>query len=367
MSSSPPLVRLRGIPLSRLPPSDASPDVLTPFIHDILREALPFLYTASIEDDGAYGPDSELWKHKGDKTSPDSTAPVEAWERTLQVQGAGGAKEKETWALRRSVHEDRGIPGTANWAEFEMCFRREHAEAEEAFTPNVQATHEALVWDCAGVPEYLGEGIDDEDHLIVKPGTAWADFSLKVEEMRHKVGRPVLKDRTFPVLQLTAGLTTNTAGEKHHVPDFIVVSIPVPDFGASAEFSRLSSEKGAQVALYVSVERVRKLQNKEGRIEWIMATASDAGGVLPQFVQNLAMPGIVWKDVPLFLGWIAKERKNRNVARDGVTGKHNGGGESTAATTSTTTAAAANNDDAAPVVTTGTAVETAPKESTAEV
>ncbi|ETS87598.1 hypothetical protein PFICI_01426 [Pestalotiopsis fici W106-1] len=350
--SSPPLVRLSGIPLSRLPPPDASPDVLTPFIHDILREALPFLISASSSPSG---PDRKLWKHKGDKTSPDSTAKVEAWERTVHVEGGkagassgeeagsgggGGAKkEKETWALRRSVHEDRAEKGTASWAEFEVCFRHQHAEAEKAFTPNVQGTHEALVWDCSGVPAFFeGGGGDDKGTTI-----AWANFGLKVEEMRHKIGRPVLKDRTFPVLQLTAGAvatatatttTTTGVGGENHQPqqDFIVVSIPVPDFGSS-ENSKLAKESGAQVALYVSVERIRKLaasssppqhdggNNNGGSIEWIMATASDAGGVLPQFVQNVAMPGVVWKDVPLFLGWIAKERQGgRDVANDGVTG-----------------------------------------------
>ncbi|KAH8193777.1 hypothetical protein TruAng_012054 [Truncatella angustata] len=132
--------------------------------------------------------------------------------------------------------------------------------------------------------------------------------------MRHKIGAP-LRDRTFPVLQLTAAVVEGGGGA---APEFVVVSIPVPDFGES-ESSRLASEKGAQVASYVSVERIRKLES--GKIEWLMATASDAGGVLPQFVQNMAMPGIVWKDVPLFLGWIAKERQKRDIARDGVAGR----------------------------------------------
>ncbi|KAH8675653.1 hypothetical protein BX600DRAFT_453211 [Xylariales sp. PMI_506] len=127
--------------------------------------------------------------------------------------------------------------------------------------------------------------------------------------MRHKVGRPVLKDRTFPVLQAVAA----TPGSKQ---EFVVVSIPVPDFGSRAE-SKLASEKGAQVARYVSVERIRKLPESAGadagKIEWLMATASDAGGVLPMWVQNMAMPGVVWKDVPLFLSWIAKDRVKKGT------------------------------------------------------
>lgn len=326
--SSPPLVRLAGIPLSRLPPAGAGPDALTPLVHGMLREALPFLASAS---PSSTGPDAKAgaWKHKGDKTSPDSAAKVEAWERVVSVRDG---REKETWALRRSAHEDKAEKGTASWDEFEVCFRREHAEAEDAFTPNVLATHEALVWDCAGVPALEAEG----------DGEAWDGFSLKVEEMRHKIGRPVLRDRTFPVLQLTAAAAGGGGGGgEQQKKDFVVVSVPVPDFGDSGS-SRLSGEKGAQVARYVSVERIRKLREGSdgGKIEWLMATASDAGGVLPQCVQNMAMPGVVWKDVPLFLGWIARERQGgRDVARDGVSGAGKGHASGSAEPATTTTQA----------------------------
>ncbi|POR36430.1 Uncharacterized protein TPAR_03377, partial [Tolypocladium paradoxum] len=40
-----------------------------------------------------------------------------------------------------------------------------------------------------------------------------------------------------------------------------------------------------------------------------MGTASDARGVLPAWVQRMAVPGQIAKDVDMFLGWIAEERK----------------------------------------------------------
>lgn len=43
-------------------------------------------------------------------------------------------------------------------------------------------------------------------------------------------------------------------------------------------------------------------------IEWTMATASDAKGWLPMWVQKLGIPGAIVKDVGLFIGWIAKQR-----------------------------------------------------------
>jgi hypothetical protein len=42
-----------------------------------------------------------------------------------------------------------------------------------------------------------------------------------------------------------------------------------------------------------------------------MATASDAKGVLPRWVQAKAVPGQIARDVQLFIRWIAKEREQQ--------------------------------------------------------
>jgi hypothetical protein len=65
------------------------------------------------------------------------------------------------------------------------------------------------------------------------------------------------------------------------------------------------------MAAYVSIERIRILPSS-GEIEWIMATASDAKGVLPQWMQNMAVPGQVAHDVDLFLKWIPSQRSNNS-------------------------------------------------------
>ncbi|KAK8125262.1 uncharacterized protein PG998_001021 [Apiospora kogelbergensis] len=341
-----PFARLWGISASRLPSPTASADELAPFLVSILEEALPFLDSAApraaaTSDATTKAP---LWKPKGVKSSPDSAAPVEVSER---VVGAGeletvvaralleDATRKKTqarlgnevWACRRSAHEDAEKKGTASWAEFVRCFRDEHAAAEDGFTPAVVATCEALSWDCGAVGpvEIAEEGEEEEQEGASKrSGRRWGRFTLKVVEMRHKVGRPVLKDRTFPVLQLTATVMSGSGAE---AKEFVVVSIPIPDFGKN-EASRLAGEKGSQIAVYASVERIRRLEQghqgqsgKAGEIEWLMATASDAGGVLPSWVQNMAMPGIIWKDVPLFLRWIDGERRKKDVAKDGPLGR----------------------------------------------
>ncbi|KAI1759349.1 hypothetical protein GGR53DRAFT_513899 [Hypoxylon sp. FL1150] len=324
-----PLVRLWGLRTEQLPAPTASADDLAPLLTAILQEAVPFIDSAAPKDSSTATDHPKLWKHKGTHSHADSAAKVEVLERVVPAAdlaraaagseskskpkpkaagGAGGAGGAETWCCRRSVHAGRAERGTASWPEFDRCFRLHHAESEHAFTPACLAARTALRWDCGGVEAREG-------------GLAWTDFGLVVEEMRHRIGKPVLKDRTFPVLQMTCRATTGR--------EFVVVSIPVPDF-ARSEASTLAAEKGAQVATYVSVERIRKLDGDGegdgdgGSIEWLMATASDAGGVLPAWVQNLAAPGVIWKDVPLFLGWIAKERQGGGGgAKDG--GAVNGG------------------------------------------
>ncbi|KAI0843013.1 hypothetical protein F5Y06DRAFT_256683 [Hypoxylon sp. FL0890] len=314
-----PLVRLWGIHTAQLPPDSATSDELAPLLMAILQEAVPFIDSAAPKESPNGAADPTLWKHKGSHSHPDSAAKTEVLERVVPAaelekvasrsggrEGKDGKEEKvrpETWCCRRSVHEDRAEKGTASWDEFVRCFREEHAESEKAFTPACIDAYQALKWDCTGVEAEEG-------------GVSWGGFKLLVEEMRHRIGKPVLKDRTFPVLQMTA---SDKAGK-----EFIVVSIPVPDF-ASSEKSKLAREKGAQVAYYVSVERIRKMDGvgdgDAGKIEWLMATASDAAGVLPSWVQNLALPGVIWKDVPLFLGWIAKERRRQGKTTEDGGGK----------------------------------------------
>ena len=116
--------------------------------------------------------------------------------------------------------------------------------------------------------------------------------------------------------------------EQQELPEFLVVTIPVAGISSfSANLGVSSSpppttqkqentrnadpkDKDTVEAAYVSVERIRKLG---GDIEWIMAAASDARGVLPRVVQNMAVPGQIAKDVPKFLAWIAREREQQQA------------------------------------------------------
>ena len=51
-------------------------------------------------------------------------------------------------------------------------------------------------------------------------------------------------------------------------------------------------EKGVKGS-YASVERILELS--DGGVEWRMATSSSAGGLVPQFVNDIVLPEVVSK------------------------------------------------------------------------
>ncbi|KAI0196893.1 hypothetical protein F4808DRAFT_303776 [Astrocystis sublimbata] len=326
MASSPvplgPLVRRWGLSISQLPNETPEPAEFSAFLQSILEEALPFIDEAAPKDatlpsapfitpefqanpvdlnKTALQKAKKDWKGVAQKTSRDSTSPVSVLKRVIpaeqlqqiatqhKVAGQSNARE-ETWAVRLSYHEDTVIKGTADWAEFDRGFRLDHAQTEKAFTPNVIEALESQRWNCDGIKLHVA-------------GEQWHQFQLIVVEMRHKIGRPFLKDRTFPVIQLSC--TVDAGDAPHASSEFVVVSIPVHDFAKSPK-AQLSNQKDAQIADYVSVERIRRLAN--GQIEWLLGTASDARGILPLGIQDLALLNIVWKDVPMYMKWVEQNR-----------------------------------------------------------
>jgi len=130
---------------------------------------------------------------------------------------------------------------------------------------------------------------------------------------------------------MTCSLVTSP-GEKPTPEEFLVISVTIPDYFTALSVSPKQTQDDTVIASYASIERIRKIPSpvtttpSEGntttstaadhqKIEWLMALTSNAGGMLPQWVQNLAVPGQIAKDVPLFLGWIAKEREEESYVR----------------------------------------------------
>ncbi|GMM50559.1 hypothetical protein DASB73_015170 [Starmerella bacillaris] len=62
--------------------------------------------------------------------------------------------------------------------------------------------------------------------------------------------------------------------------------------------------------MYVAIEEVTRLE--DGGIQWSMATTSEAGGLIPRFIQRMALPGAIANDIPQFEKWINKKKKENN-------------------------------------------------------
>lgn len=134
-----------------------------------------------------------------------------------------------------------------------------------------------------------------------------------VFEMAHKIPPP-LGNRVFPVLVVKGKKTGGPS------PSFSVVQFPV-------EISKLSKalyangrhktegdndtkKKAVVMGAYTSIERCQ-LQDS-GHTKWEMATASDAKGNLPMFIQKKAIPDAIAKDVSVrsqCIYFVDRERK----------------------------------------------------------
>lgn len=281
-----PLVRLWGVGDAQLPEPSAAGDELAPLLTSILLEALHFI--ADVPSAQQLSPGKSSWTMRGTRRFLHSNSPVYLYERIVQAEALDGAARDsghsparpETWFLRRSLHEDAAAEGTASWDEWVRSFKQAHAQTELEFTPTVLSTRREREWDCSGIE-------------VEADGERWGDLTLRLEESVHKMPAP-LHDRVFPVLQTTASVV----GDRR---EFLVVQIAA---GGVTSMRQGSNVVGA----YTSIERFR--DTDEG-VEWTMGTVSDAKGVLPAWVQKMAVPGAVAKDVDMFLDWIRTQRPNQ--------------------------------------------------------
>lgn len=296
-----PFIRVWGLPLDALPDDD--PRSLTTFTQAILDEAIAFLDGIAPKlpsaDDGTRVT-TKPWDHSHNVRSfPDCAASIHLNDRRISTDllravaranpgshaPSSGSIRAETWAARVSVHDDAARHGTATWGEFYDAIKVRHAETEDDFTPTVAGMRTARQWDCSDVELEGGR-------------REWGEVTCRIVESKHTMPATMSR-RAFAVVQMTAAL--KGADEK----EFVVVSIPLRSFEHAPE-ARYCRESGVVVGAYAAVERVRKLPT--GPTEWVMATASEAGGFLPSWLQARAVPGQIAKDVPLFIAWADRQR-----------------------------------------------------------
>ena len=144
----------------------------------------------------------------------------------------------------------------------------------------------------------------------------------------------LISPRTFISLVISASLPPNSPVTDSN--GWITVQIPMSyeqDANNVPESIRArivaDAPKNTIFASYASVERlvslsppirnagnmdmIRTQSRSRRKIEWTLATTSDPGGSVPQWVQRSwtlgGVPKAVVKDVGLFIGWVAQNRQ----------------------------------------------------------
>ncbi|KAI9819026.1 MAG: hypothetical protein M1832_004068 [Thelocarpon impressellum] len=201
----------------------------------------------------------------------------------------------ETWFARRSSHANDTTDGNATLREFKLGLIDRHSEKERDYAPDVLDARRVLGWD---IPK---------DVFV----NNYTEIEMGVFEMCHRLPAP-FKNRVFPVLVISAQASETS---------FLVVQIPVrwSDLELLPNSSQVGRAKNAVIGNYAAVEFV--YTDEAGTIHWIMATSSDAGGVLPFWMQNRALPSQIAKDVPLFLKWVKQNRTEPETTSPRAAGK----------------------------------------------
>ncbi|CAE7216607.1 unnamed protein product [Rhizoctonia solani] len=165
------------------------------------------------------------------------------------------------WHSRTSVHESQD--GT--FEEFWNCLGVNHSLNEKEYVPEVRSAQ--LLTSLEGFE-------------------AWT--------MGYKFTPPVA-DRTFTVL-ITCALEDSPSRQG------FVISLPLD---VSMDETLAAQEPRGVRGRYVSVERIKEI---DGKVEWIMATRSAPGGLIPSFLSESTMPSKISEDVPHVVDWIKTKR-----------------------------------------------------------
>lgn len=361
-----PLIQLHPHPFTSIPahpsfPTDSSRPDLHQYISTALHEALELLHSIP----STFTTDPKL------RPSPPSQAKVKllrGWrkpssEARVSTSASAKGKEKrnsEFWVCRQSEHLDAPANGTALWTEFEAGLRSEHAEHEMEYTPSVSAVDRLLEWAAAAIGEVEVDGVRFQGVSVegmLSRLNMRMNMSSVVNQDANICTLPVnlithtfhpsalIAPRSFISLTISAAYNGTPplaaqeqvqAHEEQSPPrqGFLTVQIPLhptPSSTPQALHQKItaSAPKRAIFANYASIERVELLPasgpasqtateseqsqaQAPSRIEWTMATTSDAGGSIPQWVQRSWMlggvPRAVVADVGLFIGWTMRRR-----------------------------------------------------------
>ncbi|KAF8604465.1 hypothetical protein BDV93DRAFT_522558 [Ceratobasidium sp. AG-I] len=191
---------------------------------------------------------------------------IATWTIGKSFNGVQTSNHKHTspgpsWFARTSLHS----PTDGTFDEFWSCLGPNHSLNEKEYVPEVKSA------------TLLGS----------YPGfEAWT--------LGYKFTPPI-SNRTFTVL--IACILENSPTRQG-----FVISLPLD---VSSDESLKSKEPSGIRGRYVSVERVREA---DGQVEWIMATRSSPGGLIPSFLSEGSMPSKISEDVPHALAWMKSKK-----------------------------------------------------------
>ncbi|KAF2840309.1 hypothetical protein M501DRAFT_690692 [Patellaria atrata CBS 101060] len=187
----------------------------------------------------------------------------------LPARRDGHTRQDERWTSRSSTHEDKSAFRTASWDEFNAVLFTDRNRNEGRYTPDILEVTEVCNWNDK-MPQL-------EDGLT--------DISLSLWAMYHKMPT-FLSNRRFMVIVATARFSDNM---------FLTVKVPVEPVH--------NSTRPCIDGQYVSIEKVERFPDSR-EIQWDMATASDAGGMLPLWVQRPGIGPAIAKDVGLVMKYL---------------------------------------------------------------
>ncbi|KAJ5338028.1 hypothetical protein N7452_004756 [Penicillium brevicompactum] len=238
---------------------------------------------------------------------------------TAQVKLSQGTLQNEFWVCRQSDHQDSPADGTGSWREFENGLRHDHAEHEMEYTPSVTKVKQLLNWN--------QDGSWDPNMRIEVSDRRYKDFIVELNLIVHTFHPGALiRPRAFISWTVSAAISNITPENEPEGTSFITIQVPfrLSDAAEDPVYQQLCADALASVpprtifAHYASIEQVELLHpsdSSDRMIRWTMATASEAGGKIPQWVQrNWTLGGVpkaVVADVGLFIGWIMKQRGQR--------------------------------------------------------
>ncbi|ODQ55368.1 hypothetical protein SAICODRAFT_28999 [Saitoella complicata NRRL Y-17804] len=212
------------------------------------------------------------WTHVKTYTSTHGNFSTATETTPVRVEGYKKKYAGLWWYARQSIHPD------ITFSEFKSTLFKDHAENEASYIPTITST------------EYLGEG-------PCTPASHSEECDRWTTHLNTYTFPAPLSKRDFMVTIYPMTLSPT---------EFMVISLPT-----SAVNTQIPREPGTVRGAYTSIERVRVLP--DDRVEWTMSTTSDAKGFLPGWMQRLAMPGEIVKDVGLWMDWTIARRERLSV------------------------------------------------------